>query len=90
MACDSQKDMLQSKMAAIEEQAYALAGHPFSLTSPEDISQVGLCLSRLIMQRTGRFLNVKSILGHIGRVFEVIVSTVHSTEFHIFQVPLEQ
>ncbi|XP_038044107.1 DNA polymerase theta-like [Patiria miniata] len=38
--CESQKAVMQTKLAALEEQAYQMAGHGFSLTSPEDIAQV--------------------------------------------------
>ena len=37
---------MQAKLSAIEEQAYQLAGHPFSLTSTEDISQVRVFIDR--------------------------------------------
>ena len=38
--CETQKAVMQAKLSAIEEQAYQMAGHPFSLTSTEDISTV--------------------------------------------------
>jgi len=38
--CEIQKKVLQTKMANLEEEAYKLAGHPFSLTSTDDVSQV--------------------------------------------------
>ncbi|PIK33249.1 hypothetical protein BSL78_29937 [Apostichopus japonicus] len=38
--CETQKVFMQSKLSALEEQAYLLAGRSFSLTSPEDIAQV--------------------------------------------------
>jgi len=37
---ESQKQIIQSKLSALEELAYQLAGHPFSLTSVDDIGQV--------------------------------------------------
>jgi len=37
---ESQKQTIQSKLSALEEVAYQLAGHPFSLTSVDDIGQV--------------------------------------------------
>lgn len=40
--CDSLRELLQVKLAALEQQAYELAGHSFSLTSPDDISKVGV------------------------------------------------
>lgn len=38
--CNHQKDILQSRITELERSAYILAGHTFSLTSPEDIAQV--------------------------------------------------
>ncbi|XP_033740640.1 LOW QUALITY PROTEIN: DNA polymerase theta-like [Pecten maximus] len=38
--CESQQSIMTAKLTALEEQAYQMAGHPFSLTSPEDIAQV--------------------------------------------------
>jgi len=37
---ESQKSVIQSKLTALEERAYLLAGHPFSLTSVDDVGQV--------------------------------------------------
>lgn len=37
---ESQKGVIQSKLSALEEFAYQLAGHTFSLTSVDDIAQV--------------------------------------------------
>ncbi|XP_053561115.1 DNA polymerase theta [Bombina bombina] len=38
--CEMQKNIMQAKLNEIEAQAYQLAGHSFSLTSPDDIAQV--------------------------------------------------
>ncbi|XP_057700008.1 DNA polymerase theta [Corythoichthys intestinalis] len=38
--CERQKHVMQAKLAALESQAYELAGHSFSLTSIDDIAQV--------------------------------------------------
>ncbi|XP_042189978.1 DNA polymerase theta [Callorhinchus milii] len=38
--CEAQKHIMQAKLSAIEKQAYQLAGHSFSLTSPDDIAEV--------------------------------------------------
>eukprot|EP00106_Octopus_bimaculoides_P021111 XP_014788553.1 PREDICTED: DNA polymerase theta-like [Octopus bimaculoides] len=35
-----QKNILQAKVSALEEEAYSLSGHPFSLSSTDDISKV--------------------------------------------------
>lgn len=39
--CERQKHVMQAKLTALESQAYNLAGHSFSLTSIDDIAQVG-------------------------------------------------
>ncbi|KAG7483905.1 hypothetical protein MATL_G00043240 [Megalops atlanticus] len=38
--CEAQKHVMQAKLSALESQAYQLAGHSFSLTSPDDIAEV--------------------------------------------------
>ncbi|XP_044525103.1 DNA polymerase theta [Gracilinanus agilis] len=38
--CESQKHVMQAKLNALEAQAYELAGHSFSFTSPDDIAEV--------------------------------------------------
>ncbi|XP_073523632.1 DNA polymerase theta-like isoform X2 [Phyllobates terribilis] len=38
--CETQKHIMQAKLDEIEAQAYQLAGHSFSLTSPDDVAQV--------------------------------------------------
>ncbi|XP_019382601.1 PREDICTED: DNA polymerase theta isoform X1 [Gavialis gangeticus] len=40
VACETQKHIMQAKLNEIETQAYQLAGHSFSLTSPDDIAEV--------------------------------------------------
>ena len=37
---ERQKAVLLSKLSALETQAYTLAGHPFSLSAPDDVAQV--------------------------------------------------
>ena len=37
---DRQRRLMQRRMSQLEEEAYRLAGHPFSLTSPDEICQV--------------------------------------------------
>ena len=32
----------KAKLSALEQQAYSMAGHPFSLSSCDDIGQVGV------------------------------------------------
>lgn len=38
--CERQKHVMQAKLAALESEAYRLAGRAFSLTSPDDVAQV--------------------------------------------------
>ncbi|CAH1799446.1 unnamed protein product, partial [Owenia fusiformis] len=38
--CDAQYNMMQAKLSELEQQAYELARHPFSLTSPADLAKV--------------------------------------------------
>ncbi|XP_049575679.1 DNA polymerase theta isoform X1 [Syngnathus scovelli] len=38
--CERQKHVMQAKLAALESQAYDLAGHTFSLTCIDDIAQI--------------------------------------------------
>lgn len=38
--CTNQKDVLQKRVSELEREAYTLAGHTFSLTSPEDVASV--------------------------------------------------
>ncbi|XP_075053555.1 DNA polymerase theta isoform X2 [Mixophyes fleayi] len=38
--CEMQKHIMQAKLNETEVQAYQLAGHSFSLTSPDDVAQV--------------------------------------------------
>ncbi|XP_071543746.1 DNA polymerase theta-like [Panulirus ornatus] len=38
--CEAQKSIMQAQMTSLERQAYSSVGHPFSLTSLDEISQV--------------------------------------------------
>ena len=38
--CTKQRDILQCRLAELEQEAYHIAGHTFSLTSPEDVASV--------------------------------------------------
>lgn len=38
--CEAQKHVMQAKLSDLENKAYQLAGHSFSLTSPEDVAEV--------------------------------------------------
>jgi len=43
--CEAQKHVMQAKLSVLESQAYQLAGHSFSLTSPEDVAEVIILLA---------------------------------------------
>lgn len=38
--CDRLKSILQAKLRTLEEEAYRLANHSFSLTSPDEVAMV--------------------------------------------------
>lgn len=38
--CERQKHVMQAKLAALESEAYSLAGRSFSLSSVDDVAQV--------------------------------------------------
>lgn len=70
--CERQKHVMQAKLAALESQAYSLAGHSFSLTSIDDIAQVRCCVQFLYSElRCGKsvFLiqSVNAFIGVISR-----------------------
>lgn len=47
--CERQKHVMQAKLSALENEAYSLAGHSFSLTSVDDIAQVGRLFSTVLI-----------------------------------------
>lgn len=44
--CEAQKHVMQAKLGDLENKAYQLAGHSFSLTSPEDVAEVCVDLGK--------------------------------------------
>ena len=38
--CEKQRKIIVARLEELEQEAYTLAGRPFSLTSPEDVCQV--------------------------------------------------
>ena len=38
--CETQKSIMLGRLSALEQRAYTLAGHPFSLSATEDVAQV--------------------------------------------------
>ncbi|KAJ8266319.1 hypothetical protein GJAV_G00129050 [Gymnothorax javanicus] len=63
--CDAQKNIMQARLRALESQAYQLAGHTFSLTSPDDIAQV--LFLELKLPPNGDKLKNKKTLGYARR-----------------------
>ena len=43
---ESQKNIMSAQLSVLEERAYLLAGHAFSLTSTDDVAQVTNCHGR--------------------------------------------
>ncbi|KAJ8342804.1 hypothetical protein SKAU_G00327320 [Synaphobranchus kaupii] len=65
--CDSQKHVMQAKLRALESQAYQLAGHAFSLTSPEDVAEVLFLELKLPPNGDLNALKNKKTLGYARR-----------------------
>ncbi|XP_053912171.1 DNA polymerase theta [Cuculus canorus] len=64
-AYETQKQVMQAKLSEIETKAYQLAGHSFSLTSPDDIAEV-LYLELKLLQN-GEVKGNKKTLGYTRR-----------------------
>ncbi|XP_063592844.1 DNA polymerase theta-like [Penaeus indicus] len=47
LECEAQKAIMQKRMSELEKEMYSQVGHPFSLTSPDEVSQVLYCELRL-------------------------------------------
>ncbi|XP_052244253.1 DNA polymerase theta-like [Dreissena polymorpha] len=62
---ERQKCVMLSKLSALEEQAYTIAGHPFSLSAPDDVSQV--LFIELRLPPNGDPSSVQKPLGAPGR-----------------------
>ncbi|KAK2816995.1 hypothetical protein Q5P01_025186 [Channa striata] len=65
--CERQKHVMQAKLAALESQAYNLAGHSFSLTSVDDIAQVLFLELHLPANGDVGGLKSKKTLGYTRR-----------------------
>lgn len=60
--CERQKHVMQAKLAALESQAYSLAGHSFSLTCVDDVAQVQVHLTLSLFQsKTQTFTYLRHI-----------------------------
>uniref|UniRef100_A0A3B4C9X6 DNA polymerase theta n=1 Tax=Pygocentrus nattereri TaxID=42514 RepID=A0A3B4C9X6_PYGNA len=65
--CEAQKHVMQAKLSDLESQAYQLAGHSFSLTSPEDVAEVLFLELKLPPNGDLNSLKNKKTLGYTRR-----------------------
>ncbi|XP_044856994.1 DNA polymerase theta [Mauremys mutica] len=65
--CETQKHVMQAKLNEIEAQAYQMAGHSFSLTSPDDIAEVLFLELKLPPNGDVKIQSNKKTLGYTRR-----------------------
>ncbi|XP_075761239.1 DNA polymerase theta isoform X3 [Pelodiscus sinensis] len=65
--CETQKQVMQAKLNEIEAQAYQMAGHSFSLTSPDDIAEVLFLELKLPPNGDVKIQGNKKTLGYTRR-----------------------
>ncbi|XP_058272098.1 DNA polymerase theta isoform X2 [Hemibagrus wyckioides] len=65
--CEAQKHVMQAKLTDLENKAYQLAGHSFSLTSPEDVAEVLFLELKLPPNGDLNSLKNKKTLGYTRR-----------------------
>uniref|UniRef100_W5KBV8 DNA polymerase theta n=1 Tax=Astyanax mexicanus TaxID=7994 RepID=W5KBV8_ASTMX len=65
--CEAQKHVMQAKLSDLESQAYQLAGHSFSLTSPDDVAEVLFLELKLPPNGDLNSLKNKKTLGYTRR-----------------------
>ncbi|MCJ8740817.1 hypothetical protein PDJAM_G00063470 [Pangasius djambal] len=65
--CKAQKHVMQAKLSDLENMAYQLAGHSFSLTSPEDVAEVLFLELKLPPNGDLNSLKNKKTLGYTRR-----------------------
>uniref|UniRef100_A0A8C4VI48 DNA polymerase theta n=1 Tax=Gopherus evgoodei TaxID=1825980 RepID=A0A8C4VI48_9SAUR len=65
--CETQKHVMQAKLNEIEAQAYQMAGHSFSLTSPDDIAEVLFLELKLPPNGDVKIQGNKKTLGYTRR-----------------------
>lgn len=63
--CESQKNLMMAKLSSLEQEAYALAGHPFSLTSTDDISQVFIHLQFVLVAIYNNNKSIQNLGEHV-------------------------
>ncbi|XP_054244104.1 DNA polymerase theta [Indicator indicator] len=66
-AYETQKQVMQAKLSEIETKAYQLAGHSFSLTSPDDIAEVLFLELKLPQNGDVKVQGSKKTLGYTRR-----------------------
>ncbi|KAM6145771.1 DNA polymerase theta [Phoenicopterus ruber ruber] len=66
-AYETQKQVMQAKLSEIETKAYQLAGHSFSLTSPDDIAEVLFLELKLPQNGDMKVQGNKKTLGYTRR-----------------------
>ncbi|KAM9301010.1 DNA polymerase theta [Morus bassanus] len=66
-AYETQKQVMQAKLSDIETKAYQLAGHSFSLTSPDDIAEVLFLELKLPQNGDVKVQGNKKTLGYTRR-----------------------
>uniref|UniRef100_A0A669QRW5 DNA-directed DNA polymerase n=1 Tax=Phasianus colchicus TaxID=9054 RepID=A0A669QRW5_PHACC len=66
-AYETQKQVMQAKLAEIETKAYQLAGHSFSLSSPDDIAEVLFLELKLPQNGDVKAQGNKKTLGYTRR-----------------------
>uniref|UniRef100_A0A672U7Z6 DNA polymerase theta n=1 Tax=Strigops habroptila TaxID=2489341 RepID=A0A672U7Z6_STRHB len=66
-AYETQKQVMQAKLSEIETKAYQLAGHSFSLTSPDDIAEVLFLELKLPQNGDVKAQGNKKTLGYTRR-----------------------
>ncbi|XP_051467679.1 DNA polymerase theta [Apus apus] len=66
-AYETQKQVMQAKLSEIETKAYQLAGHSFSLTSPDDIAEVLFLELKLPQNGDVNVQGNKKTLGYTRR-----------------------
>ncbi|KAL2311304.1 hypothetical protein Nmel_003004 [Mimus melanotis] len=66
-AYETQKQIMQAKLSQIETKAYQLAGHSFSLTSPDDIAEVLFLELKLPQNGDIKAQGNKKTLGYTRR-----------------------
>ncbi|XP_027749930.1 DNA polymerase theta isoform X1 [Empidonax traillii] len=66
-AYEAQKQVMQAKLCEIETKAYQLAGHSFSLTSPDDIAEVLFLELKLPQNGDVKVQGNKKTLGYTRR-----------------------